>query len=252
MQNLLQAFPEKSDKERIQIAKKFFRNLSDMMVETVKMMSISLHNLKKRVSFDPGLFKELEKSGGFQVHLGHFFNWEWGNLYVKTFVELPFLVTYMPLSNHAADRIFSFVRSRSGSLLIPANDVQNAMKSWKGKPYLNVLVADQNPGNRRRTYWFPFLNKMTAFYKGPELGARRGNLPVVFVKIKKVKRGHYHITSELISKNPQEEKEGAITQTFVQMLEEGIREQPENWLWSHRRWKYEWKGETIGNGEKDS
>lgn len=244
MKNLLQAFPEKSEEERKNIARKFYRNLSDMMVETIKMISISRKAIEKKFSGDLALLNELEKSGrGYHIHLGHYFNWEWANLFIKTKVQQPFLVTYMPLSNKAADRLFRYIRSRFSSIMIPANDVRRAMKPWQGKPFINVLVADQNPGNPRRAYWFPFMNKMTAFYKGPELSARRSNIPVVYGEIKKVKRGKYHIQVSLISARPQQEKEGFITEKFVQLLEKGIKSQPENWVWSHRRWKHAWKGE---------
>lgn len=243
MKNLSQAFPEKSGEERRKIAQKFYRNLSDMMVETIKMISISHKSVEKKFSGDLTLLNELEKSGrGYHIHLGHYFNWEWANLFIKIKVHLPFLVTYMPLSNQAADRLFRYIRSRFNSILIPANNVQQAMKPWQDKPFINVLVADQNPGNPRRAYWFPFMNKMTAFYKGPELSARRSDTPVVYGEIKRLQRGKYQIIVSLISDHPQQEKEGRITEKFVQLLEAGIKSQPENWVWSHRRWKHEWKG----------
>lgn len=209
MQNLLQAFPEKTPRQRIKIARKFYRNLTDMMVETIKLMSISAKSLEKRFAGDLSLLQELETSEmGYHIHLGHFFNWEWANLYIKTQVSLPFLVTYMPLSSRATDRLFRYIRGRFHSILIPATTVQTAMKPWQDAPYISVLVADQNPGKRRRSYWYPFMHKMTAFYKGPELSARRSNSPVVFGEIKKLKRGHYHITLKLISIHPKMEKEG--------------------------------------------
>lgn len=246
--HLLQAFPEKTEQERIAIAKKFYHNLADTVVETMKLMTISPRALGKRFTGDLRLFDELEKSGrGFQIHLGHCFNWEWANLYIKSRVELPFLVAYRPMSSKAADRLFKYIRSRFGSIMVSARDVQHAMKPWQGKTYINVLVADQNPVNARRAYWFPFMNKMTAFYKGPELSARRGNRPVVFGELKKVKRGRYHITLTLVSMEPKQEPEGAVTGTFVQLLGKSIREQPENWVWSHRRWKHVWQqGATTG------
>lgn len=245
MQNLLQAFPEKTPEERIQIAKRFYRNLSDMMVETIKMASISERMIKKRFSGDLSLLARLEKEGrGYQIHLGHYFNWEWANFFIKTKVHLPFLVTYMPLSNKAANRLFLYIRSRFGSIMIPANEVQQAMKPWQGEPFINVLVADQNPGNPRRAYWLSFMNRITPFYKGPELSARRRDMPVVYGEIQKIKRGYYHIKIELISNSPQQEEEGFITKRFVELLEEEIGSRPENWVWSHRRWKYEWKGEN--------
>lgn len=242
-QNLQQAFPEKSEEEIVGIARRFYHNLVDMIVETIKLMSISPAALKNRFTADISLFDELQKQGkAFQVHLGHSFNWEWANLYIKLLTTQPFLVTYMPLSSKNANRLFRYIRSRFGSILIPSTDVLRAMQPWKGKPYLSILVADQNPGKVRRAYWFPFMNKMTAFYKGPELSARRDDIPVVYGEIKKIKRGYYSIKLKLISEYPQKEKEGFITESFVLLLEQSIREQPENWLWSHRRWKHEWKG----------
>lgn len=242
--NLKQAFPEKSEEELKRIARKFFRNLTDMIVETIKLLSIRPTTLKKHFECDMSLIHELIQQGKpCQVHLGHHFNWEWANLYFKLGVEEPFLVTYMPMSSKISDRLFRYIRSRFGSIMIPANDVLRAMQHWKEKTYVSVLVADQNPGKVRRAYWFPFMNKMTAFYKGPELNARRNDIPVVFGEIRKVKRGYFHITLKLAFEHPQKEDEGVITQSFVEFLEAGIRNQPENWLWSHRRWKREWKPE---------
>ncbi len=120
-----------------------------------------------------------------QLHLGHNFNWEWANLFAKNGVQFPFLVVFMPISNSAVNRMFRHFREKFGSVMIPANDMRNGMAPWIGKQYLLGLVADQNPGNPRRCYWYPFLNKMTAFYKGPEMSARRYNIPVVFGDIRK-------------------------------------------------------------------
>lgn len=242
MQNLSHAFPDKTSAEREGIARKFYHNLSDMMVETIKLMTISSKTLNKRFTADLSLLKEIENKGKTcQVHLGHFFNWEWANLYIKTRINCPVLVTYMPLHNRSADRLFNYMRSRFESVMIPANDVLTAMKPWQNKNYISVLVADQNPGKVRRAYWYPFMHKMTAFYKGPELSARRNDIPVIFGEIKRIKRGYYQIVLTLLSDHPQREAEGSITLSFAKMLEKSIREQPENWVWSHRRWKHVWK-----------
>jgi KDO2-lipid IV(A) lauroyltransferase len=250
--NLLQAFPEKSAHERATLAKKFYRGLTDTMVETIKLITLSPRALNKRFTADLRLLHALETSGkSIQIHLGHYFNWEWANLYFKLQTRQPFLVTYMPMSNKAADRLFRYLRARFGSVMIPATDVLRTMHPWQGKPYISVLVADQNPGKVRRAYWYPFMNKMTAFYKGPELSARRGDLVVVFGEIQKVKRGHYHIVLKLASEHPALEPEGAVTRAFVEFLEKGIRAQPENWVWSHRRWKHTWKGGEEKEGVQE-
>jgi len=242
--NLIQAFPDKSPREIKRLTRKYYRNLTDMMVETIKLLTISPQQLRRRFDCDLTVLQQLYEQGkSCQLHLGHNFNWEWANLFCIQGVQFPFLVVYMPITNKAVDRFFRHFRERSGSTLLPANDIRNAMAPWLHKQYLIALVADQNPGDPRRCYWFPFLNKMTAFYKGPEMSARRNNIPVVFADIRKVKRGYYKAKLSLEFENPLEAPEGKITEAFVQFLEKNIREQPEVWVWSHKRWKHEWKGD---------
>lgn len=241
--NLVQAFPDKSPREIKRLTRKYYRNLTDMMVETIKLLTISPQQLRRRFDCDLTVLQQLYEQGkSCQLHLGHNFNWEWANLFCIQGVQFPFLVVYMPITSKAVDRFFRHFRERSGSTLLPANDIRNAMAPWLHKQYLIALVADQNPGDPRRCYWFPFLNKMTAFYKGPEMSARRNNIPVVFADIRKVKRGYYKAGLSLAFENPLEVPEGKITEAFVQFLEKNIREQPEVWVWSHKRWKHEWKG----------
>lgn len=243
LDNLSHALPEKTAVERAQIARKYYRHLADMMVETLKLLSANEKFLKKHFNCDLSILHELLQNGkSCQLHLGHRFNWEWANLYFRLGITQPFLVTYMPLSNKAADRLFMRLRARFGSIMIPANDVQQAMQPWQDKNYVSVLVADQNPGKARRSYWAPFLHRMTAFYKGPELSARRYDIPVVFGDIVKVKRGHYKAFIRLAFEHPQQTTEGEVTRAFAAFLEECILQQPETWTWSHRRWKHQWKG----------
>ncbi|GAA0532842.1 lysophospholipid acyltransferase family protein [Chitinophaga japonensis] len=237
--NLRQAFPGKTPAEITLLERKYYRNLTDMMVETIKLLTMSRRQLQRRFICDLTVLHELYRQGkSCQLHLGHNFNWEWANLFCIQGVRYPFLVVYMPLTNKAVDRLFRHFREKSGSKLIPANDIRNSMAPWLSKQYLIALVADQNPSDPRRCYWFPFLNKMTAFYKGPEMTARRHNIPVVFVDIRKVKRGYYKAELQLQFESPLQEPEGKITEAFAQFLEKNIREQPEVWVWSHKRWKH--------------
>lgn len=243
LDNLRQAFPDKSPAEIKQLARKYYRNLTDMMVETIKLLTMSKRQLQRRFICDLTVLHELYAQGkSCQLHLGHNFNWEWANLFCMQGVNYPFLVVYMPITSKPADRLFRHFREKAGSVLLPANDIANSMAPWLDKQYLIALVADQNPGIARRCYWFRFLNRMTPFYKGPEMTARRHNIPVVFVDIRKVKRGYYKAELKLMFEEPLKEPEGRITEAFVQYLETNIREQPEVWVWSHKRWKHEYKG----------
>lgn len=242
--NLARALGDLPRAERERITRAFYHNLADMLAETIKLFSISEKALARRFTGDLSLLRQLEESGrSCQIHLGHYFNWEWANLYIQSRVRAPFLVTYMPLKNPAWNRLVRRLRGRTGSVLISAKDVARDMKPWQHRPHISVLVADQNPGKIRRAYWFPFLGRMTPFYKGPELSARRGDHSIIYGEISKTGRGRYHINLRLVSDHPASEPEGAVTGRFVRLLEAGIRAQPENWVWSHRRWKRTWDGQ---------
>lgn len=243
--NLRQAFPEQPVTARKRMARRFYLGLTDQMLETIKMMSISKRQIRKRFIYDNNVFAGLEEKGKTcQVLLGHFFNWEWANLYLRLITKRPLLIAYKPPSNKTTDRLFRYMRSRFGSAMVSSINILPEMEPYKEKTYTSVLVTDQNPPNPRRAYWFPFMNKMTSFFKGPELTARRNNLAVVFGNIRKIKRGYYQIETTLAFEHAKETDKGEITEAFVRFLEDCIHRQPENWLWSHKRWKRAWQGEA--------
>jgi KDO2-lipid IV(A) lauroyltransferase len=100
------------------------------------------------------------------------------------------------------------------------------------------MASDQSPTNLSKAFWVNFLGRETAFLHGPETYAKKYDLPVIFVDIQRVKRGYYQLTLVLISDKPRETGEGEITKRYASLLEKAIYHQPENWLWSHRRWKH--------------
>ncbi len=245
MKNLGIALPEKTNEERVRIAKRFYRNFVDNFIETIKMISGGEKFVRNHVVFDSDPFTAIHESGRkCQLHLGHNFNWELANarfpLYHPT---ISFLGVYMPIKNKAVDRLFIRLRSRTGTILLPATDMRSAMVPWRNAQYVLGLVADQAPGDVSRAYWLNFFNHPTPFVRGPESGARLGNIPVVFAQIYKVKRGRYHVHFEIGSLEPASLPEGELTRRYIHFLEGAIREHPDMWLWSHRRWKWEWKEE---------
>ena len=247
MKNLTIAFPEKTEQEKKRIIRKFYRNFTDTFLEAIKLLSMSQKSLEKRIKFDHSIFDELYASGkSCQVHLGHNFNWEWVNVRVTRQLAFDFLVVYMPIGSKIIDRLFKHFREKMGSNLLPATDMKNAMLPFRNKQYLLALVADQNPGNPHKAYWVNFFGRLTPFVKGPEKNARANDIPVVFARFYKPKRGYYVIETKLATHNPAEMKEGQLTLEYVRYLEEVIRMQPEVYLWSHNRWKWEIKDEYEG------
>lgn len=244
LSNLAIAFPEKSDKERRKIARDFYRLFTDTMVETIKLISMSKKSLQKKFTGDASILNEvLDKGKNLQVHAMHNFNWEIVNLNVVLQLRHPFLVVYMPIKNRIFEKITSDIRSRYGTILLPAPKFKNHFLQYSKKPHIIALVADQNPGTPSNAYWLPFFGRMTPFVTGPEKGARLNNTAVVFGNFYPIKRGHYGYDVKLITMNAAELPEGELTRRFVSYVEECIRKYPSNYLWSHRRWKHEYKKE---------
>lgn len=253
IKNLSIAFPEKTDAEKKKIIKKFYRNFTDTFLEAIKLLSIPERTLRKRILFDPSIFNELYKTGkSCQVHLGHNFNWEWANVRVAREMPFTYLAVYMPITNKLIDRVFQYFRQKTGTTMLAATNMRNEMLPFRGKQYLLALVADQSPGNPANAYWTEFFGKTTAFVKGPEKNARFNNIPVVFARFYKPKRGYYVIETKLASDNPAALPEGQLTLEYVRYLEEVIRKQPEVYLWSHNRWKTAYTEEYAKNRIADT
>jgi KDO2-lipid IV(A) lauroyltransferase len=246
--NLSIAFPEKSIEERKQIAKMFYKNFVDNFIEVIKFFSISKEELQRRFTFDYETLNQFYESGkNIQFALGHFFNWEFANIGYASRLVYPFVVVYMPIENKIFNRLFIKIRSRFGTQLVAATRFRQEFKHYMKNRYALVLVADQNPGGPDAGYWTDFFGRKTAFVKGPERNARMGNEIVVLTNFYKVKRGYYHSEFEILTTEPRNLPEGEITRQMVAFIERCIRKRPANYLWSHRRWKWEFDEEKFGD-----
>jgi len=244
LDNLRIAFPEKTEAERKSIAKKFYRNFVDNFIETIKLITASRAFITRHFQLDANPLNELHRSGRkCQLHLGHNFNWEVANVAMPYYTDYTFIVVYMPIKNKAMDRLFMYLRTRTGSKMLPATNMRNAIVPYRSTQYLLALVADQAPGDVSKAYWLNFFGQPTPFVRGPESGARVGEIPVIFSEIYKVKRGYYRARLEVGAENPRELPEGELTRRYIAFLERSISDHPDMWLWSHRRWKHPWKPE---------
>jgi KDO2-lipid IV(A) lauroyltransferase len=241
-QNLAIAFPNKSIKERSEITKAFYQQFTDSFIETIKLLSVSDKTFSKRFTSNSEVLHDLYKSGqSVQLMAGHFFNWEFANWGAAKYGKYSFIGVYMPLTNKAFNKIILDLRSRYGSILIPATSFKTIFPKYAAKgPYALALAADQNPGNPLQAYWVNFFGRPTPFVKGPEKGAKINNTAQVFANFYRTKRGFYHMQYEVMTTSPNYFKDGQLTAQFVRILEEKIKANPANYLWSHRRWRYEY------------
>ncbi|MFN8253395.1 MAG: lipid A biosynthesis acyltransferase [Ferruginibacter sp.] len=242
--NLAIAFPGKTDQERRAIAKKFYRYFTDTFIETIKFISISKKQLQKRSTGSFDIINNLiDKGYSINLMAGHQFNWEYANLLYALNLKIPFVGVYMPIKNKALNKIFFDFRNRYGTILISATDFKNKMHDVFKSQYILALAADQNPGAAASGYWMNFFGRPTPFVTGPEKGAVRNNAAVVYVGFKKISRGHYHFDVTLLAEQSKGLPVGELTRRYRDILEKTIRQDPANYLWSHRRFKFEWKEE---------
>lgn len=242
--NLRIAFPEKSETEREQIARAFYRQFTDTLVESVKVISMGEKGLSKKFVSNQSLVEQLPALGSrVHLHAMHNFNWEILNLGTARDLPMPFMGVYMPLRNKHLERIFRKVRSRTGTILIPATEFKTDFRKYDQSTYTLALVADQNPGSPAHAYWLNFFSRPAPFVRGPERAARSRQLAVVFANFFPVRRGVYTLEFKVATKDASTLPEGELTRMYVRYLEECIRERPANYLWSHRRWKHDWKPE---------
>ena len=242
MQNLEIVFPEKSMAEKITIAKHFYKNLTDTFIETIKLFSISEKQFVKRVQMNLDECNAIAAKGkNIQFHSGHQFNWEYANWAVAKNLTIPWVGVYMKINNKPLDKIFYDLRSKKGTILVAAQEFRKRMHQVFNRQYSLGLAADQNPGMPQTAYWLNFFGKPTAFVSGPDKGAIKNDTAVVFVKFIKLKRGYYRFLPVVITENGGSLEEGELTLIYRDFLEATIREHPDNYLWSHRRWKWDYQ-----------
>jgi len=241
LENLRNAFPEKSEQEISIIRKKFYRYLCDLFLETFKTYTVSKRAMLRHCFLNPAaktLFAKMASEGkNIIIVMGHYGNWEWGGNTFSLNCKHQLYVIYHPLANKDFDQFMYRMRRRFGTKLIPMKETFKEMLAHKKELNATAFIADQTP-QPQNAYWTRFLNQDTPVFRGPELIAKKINYPVVYVKVSRVKRGYYELCAEMLCEDPSKTSEGEITEMHTKRLERDIILQPEFWLWSHRRWKH--------------
>lgn len=239
LENLKKSFPDKTEKELKKITLQFYRNLTDLIVETVKVLSLSEEELKKRVKPVNDIPARFLKEGQPVIVLaGHLCNWEWLLSACMVHYGYPIDAVYKPLNSKFSDKLMLKIRSKFGASPLPMKDVLRDQVKKKNIPHGLAMVADQTPQKHEIQFWTTFLNQDTPFYVGADKIGKMMNMPVFFVGMKRIRRGYYEIYFKEIALPPYSGEEFQIAAKYAESLEEEIRKQPANWLWSHRRWKH--------------
>ncbi len=238
--NLENSFPEKSAQEIKRIEIEFYRYFCDLILETVKTLTIKPHALKKHVKFDDTtVFRNLYKQGqSVIIVMGHLGNWELGGARFSLDPYHQLFVVYHPLSNKYLDRLVYNMRTRLGNRLYAMKDTFRGMILNKNEVTATAFIADQTP-LPKGAYWTTFLNQDTPIFVGTAKIAKKLNYPIIYVSVKRPKRGYYEISSELLIQYPTSLTENEISECHTRRLERDIRDNPYIWLWTHRRWKHQ-------------
>jgi KDO2-lipid IV(A) lauroyltransferase len=238
--NIKNSFPEKSKQEQLEIQRKFYHHLCDLIVESLKTFTISQKEVLKRVTCkNPELIDEyFNQHKSVIIAGGHYNNWEIFAVAVDKIIKHKTIGIYKPLTSKYFDKKMRETRSKYGLLMIPTYEVKHYLDKYIAVPTATIFGFDQSPSNPHKAYWTKFLNQDTAVLYGTEKIAREYNYPVLYGRINKESRGHYSFEFFKVTDNPKDTAPGEITEYISKALEKDITAIPQYWLWSHKRWKH--------------
>jgi KDO2-lipid IV(A) lauroyltransferase len=246
--NLKNSFPEKTEMELKIIEKKFYKHLADIIIETLKAAHLTKANQKKRFTYSnlEIIDKLREEKRDIIAIVGHYNNWEWPTL-LPYYLKYKTIIIYKPLQNKYFNNFVNNHRSEYGIVLTPTSQIIREIINYRknGINTVSVFISDQIPAKGDIKYWTTFLNQDTAVFTGAGKIASKYDMAIVFFHVQKVKRGYYNLDIELLFDHTAGLSEKVITEKHVRRLEEIIREKPEYWIWSHRRWKHK---KPVENG----
>ena len=241
-ENLLRSFPEKGAKEIKAIEKRYYRNLCDLVVEAPKMMRMSPKGYMYRISVaNPELITRLkEQNKNIFYAIPHSGNWEWFGKMMPDFSDHNCLAVYKRVKNPVFEQLMMTLRTKDCNLeMVESNAALRRLTQLRDKTNAVLMVADQTPFGRESDYWNEFLHQDTCWFTGLERIAKMLDYAVVYVDMQRQGRGRYEVTFHLITDDPKSTEKDYIMEQYVRHVERSIIAQPDNWLWSHRRWKHQ-------------
>jgi len=241
--NLQASFPDKTDEERLAIERRFYRNFTDVFVETIKLLHISDDEVRRRVVFEgtERVDRYVDKGKSVAIYAAHFCNWEWLSsitLWLKDSEGLCSQV-YRPLRNQWFDEFYYRLRKRFHSESIAKKEVLRTLLRIRrsGRCFVTGFISDQKPSHNDGHHHVEFLHQQTPFITGTEMLLRKMGTAVMYFDIRRIRRGYYKVVLRPMFDDASKCAEYEITDAYACVLEQAIREQPDAWLWTHNRWR---------------
>jgi KDO2-lipid IV(A) lauroyltransferase len=238
--NLKRCFPEKDNKTLKSIYKKFYLNISDILLESLKGLSLSQKEIENRFKIlNPEVLNQFfDKGLSVMCLASHYGNWEWGIQAVNSQIKHQAVSIYKPLHNTYLEKFMHKQRSRLGMKLYPMEQTREAFGLAQQEPVAIILAADQSPSDTSKCIIVDFFEERTGFIHGPEAYTSKTKVPVVYFDVQRVKRGYYTLELRVLSEANEKLTPGEITQRYASTIEGILKKKPEDWLWSHKRWKH--------------
>ncbi len=241
--NLELVFPNKPQQEINRIEKEFYTHMCDMFLEMIKSISLSKDAVRRKYQVaNIDVLREIEKEKSILIVCSHYANWEW-NVSMNNYVQSKGYAVYQKISNSYFDDLVKKIRAKWNTVLITQQEtVKTVIRNHQNNTRaIYGMVSDQSPQVHRSQYWKEFMGVKVPVFNGAETLARKLDIAVVFLKVSKIKRGHYKAEFIPITRNGKSTEKNEITNRFLELTEQQINERPEHYLWTHRRWKHQGK-----------
>ena len=237
--NIQNTFIEKSQTEVIKLKNNFYDYFFELIVEIIKLLSISKNELNKRFTFSNiNVIKQaLKKNKSVIVVVGHYGNWEWALRSASNLIDTKIIGVYKRINNTIFEWLLLKIRSNTNVLPVEIKSLPRELVNNNEKK-IYAMVADQSPTLEQSNVRINFLNRDTLVYTGVEKISKKYNMPVFYLNIKLTSKGYYESTFEEIKSKNIKGKNLEITKEFFSKLENQIKSEPRLWLWSHKRWKH--------------
>jgi Kdo2-lipid IVA lauroyltransferase/acyltransferase len=247
-EQLEKVYPDASDALRAAIHKQFLKNYCDVLIEVLKSVSMSEADMRRRmrVTNVEMARQYLDAGKSIMFVTSHLCNWEWLLQGVTLQLGYPVDAAYKPLRDVWAESLMLGVRSRFGARLVPAKELLADFLRRRGIAHALGVNADQAPASTDQRYWAKFLGQDTAFYLGAEQIARATRLPVLYARVRRVRRSYYEVEFRQLWDGREVTEPNQITERYARAYEADVLASPADWLWSYRRWRL--KKPLYGSG----
>lgn len=240
--NLESAFPEKSKSEIRKIRNRYYSTLSEVAVDTLCLAGVDIRSRGKHIVWENGEEHRKAVEGRDWIALAsHFGCWEYFPMYAWELDGDRFMSVYHPLRSNVFEAYYRRIRQFAPNIdQVPMKSSLRHYITNRSKEHgiCLGLISDQSPLLTAETEWIEFFGRPTAFVDGGARLALRFKIPAYYGHIRRIKAGQYGVTLELIYDGKEEIEPIDIVRRYAERLEKMVRENPELWMWSHRRWRH--------------